>query len=404
MTRREFAPAVMIKNAAQLGVGIMAWWVVGFAFAAGDPDGGFLGVKYWAGDEWRDEGLGSEATLFGLMGISVLYIINGAVAERTQLIPYLLFAFFLMVFAWPVVVSWGWGGGWLYEMDVSFEDMGGVAAIHVFSGAFSLASLLILGSRSNRWARDPNIPSFTYNSPPLLAVGSLFYFIHLCFLNSLMTESLLSAGRAVFNTWLCAGSCALTTTLLGTLLDKSVERHFVTVMRGFIAGAILISGVAYNVDGWAAFTFGVFGGFFLIISLFLVGYFHIDDVTQVISVHLVMGLVGTFGVGLWDNQRGGFHDNDGELIGTQLAGELAMGAWAAVWGVGIFGFCRILGILKVPESVQNQGFIHAHISLKGFESETMQVVPNQDHDVSRNQRPEEASRMEDVSQGLQTGQ
>lgn len=402
MARKEFAQAVMIKNAAQLGLGIFAWWVVGFAFAAGNPDSGFLGTKYWAGDEWRSEGLGCGATLYGLIGISVVYIINGAVAERTQVIPYLLFTFFLMIFAWPVVVAWGWEGGWLGDMDVSFEDMGGVSIVHVFSGSFALVSCIILGSRSGRWTHDPNFPEFKYNSPPLVAVGSLLYFIHLCFLNSLMADNLVGKGRAVFNTWLCAGSCALTTTLLGTLVNKTLERHFVTVLRGFIAGAVLIAGVGWNVDGWAAFTFGVFGGFFLLISLFLVEHLHLDDVTHTVSVHLVMGLVGTFGVGLWDNERGGFHGKDGELIGTQLAGELAMAAWAAVWAFAIFGLCRLVGILKVPESVQTQGFAHSTVSLKGFESETMQVVPNQDPgDLSR-AHPEEPSQLHDVSQGVGT--
>jgi len=400
MARKEFAQAVMIKNAGQFGLGMFAWWVVGYAFATGNPDGGFLGHKYWAGDEWRSAGLGCSATLFGLVGISVLYIINGAVAERTQVLPYLLYSFFVMVFAWPVVVAWGWGGGWLKDMDVAFEDMGGVSTVHVFSGSFALVSCILLGSRSGRWTRDPNIPEFKYSSPPFLAAGSLLYFIHLCFLNSLMAPTLVAKGRAVFNTWLCAGSCALTTTLLGTLTTKSVERHFVTVMRGFIAGAVLIAGVGWNVDGWAAFTFGVFGGFFLLISVFLVEMLRLDDVTHSISVHFTMGLVGTFGVGLWDNDRGGFHNNDGELIGSQLAGELAMTAWAAVWAAAIFGLCRVVGILRVPESVQTQGFAHSSVSLKGFESEAMQVVPNHDPgDLSR-ARPDEASQLHDVSQGV----
>lgn len=366
----------MVKNAAQFGLGIMVWWVVGYAFAFGDSDGGFLGYKYWAGDEWRDKQFGTQATIVGLVGISVLYIINGAIAERTQLLPYLLTTFFIMVFAWPVVVSWSWGGGWQAKMNTAFEDVGGVAVVHLFAGTFALVGVIIVGQRAGRWPLHPQSPAFTYNSPPLLAIGSLLYFIHLCFLNSYRATTLISMGRAIFNTWLCAGTTALVTTLVGTLTNKSMENHFVMVLRGFIGGAVLISGVAWNVDGWASFTFGVFGGVVLFCSIFLMDYFKLDDVTHSISVHFTMGLMGCFGVGLWDNSRGGFHDNDGELIGSQLGGELAIVAWASVWSVALFTVCKYLKVLLVPQSVQMEGFNLAQMSLKGFESMESRVVPN----------------------------
>lgn len=368
----------MVKNAAQFGLGIVVWWVVGFAFAFGDPDGGFLGEKYWAGDEWRGSQLGTEAAIVGLIGISVLYIINGTIAERTQILPYLLFTFAVMVFAWPVVVSWSWGGGWQAQMSVAFEDVGGAAVVHLFAGTFALVSALILDKRAGRWLPNPQVPAFSYNSPPLLAVGTLLYFIHLCFLNAYRTTTIVARGRAVFNTWLCAGTTALTTTLLGTFSNKSLEHHFVTVLRGFIGGAVLIAGVAWNVDAWAAFTFGVFGGLIMVASLFMVDYLRIDDVTESISVHFTMGLVGCFGVGLWDNERGGFHGNDGELLGSQLGSELAIVAWSSIWAVAIFGICKLAKVLRVPEVVQVQGFNAALLTLKGFEALGRQVLPNRD--------------------------
>ena len=384
----------MVKNAGQFGIGIFAWWVVGYAFALGGADNGFLGTQYWAGKDWREALVGSQATVVGLIGISVLYIINGAIAERTQVLPYLLFAFIIMVFAWPVAVSWGWGGGWLSSMDEPFEDMGGVGIVHVYAGTFALVGALLVGKRAGRWTSDAHVPEFKYGNTPLVVIGTLLYFIHLCFLNSVSAPTMIDRGRAVFNTWLCAGSCALTLTLLGTLTNKSVEHHFVTVLRGFIAGAVLISGVGFNVDGWAAFTFGVFGGFFMVASLYLVQMVHLDDVTENVSVHLVMGLVGCFGVGLWDNTRGGFHGRDGMLIGTQLAGECAIAAWSAVFAVAIFGLCKLLGLLTVPESVQMGGFNNSMTSLKGFMAVEMQVVPNREPvDASRG----EASRLQDQS-------
>lgn len=382
MCRKEFAQVVPLKNAAQFGLGIVVWWVVGVAFAYGDVDSKFLGHKYWAGDEWRGSMVSTFATVTGLVGISVLYIINGAIAERTQPIPYVLVSFFVMVFAWPVVVGWTWGGGFLADMDRSFEDMGGAAVVHTFAGVFALVGVLFIGPRKGRRPNENprEVPSFQFGNPAYICIGTLLYFLHLCFLNGIYASTILERGQAIFNTWLSAGVCAIVVTLLGTLRDWTVEKHFVTVLRGFIGGAVLVSGVAWNMEGWAAFTFAVVGGVILFASLWLEDFYGIDDVTKAVSVHLVMGLVGTFGVGLWDMNRGGFHGEDGMLIGSQLGGELTISIWATVFAVAIFGLCAFLRILRVPAETEVEGLNLAEMSFKSFHghgSPSHQVQPSE---------------------------
>ena len=384
MCRKEFAQVVPLKNAAQFGLGIVVWWVVGVAFAYGDVDDKFLGHKYWAGDEWRGSVTPTFATVTGLVGISVLYIINGAIAERTQPIPYVLMAFFVMVFAWPVVVGWTWGGGFLDNLDTSFEDMGGAAVVHTFSGTFSLVGLLFLGPRTGAGLgkRRTDVPQFRFGNPAYICIGTLLYFIHLVFLNGVYANTILQRGQAMFTTWLSAGTCALVTTLLGTLRDWSIETHFITILRGFIAGAILVSGVSFHMEGWAAFTFAVIGGLIFFSSLWLEDYFGLDDVTKAVSVHLTMGLVGTFGVGLWDMDRGGFHGEDGMLLGSQLGGELTIAAWATVFAVAIFGVCWVLKVLRVPVDVELEGMNTCELTFKSFISRnsfSTQVQPSERH-------------------------
>lgn len=363
MSRPAFAPRIAAKNGVQFGIGICAWWVVGFAFAYGEVNDKFLGHKYWAGDEWRHSSRGIMATVTGLFGISVIYIINGVIAERTQHLAYLLSTFIIMAFAWPVAVGWGWGGGWLAGMPVAFRDFGGTATIHVFAGAYAFVATLFLQKRVGRWNPTGQFPEFTYNNPAIAAIGTMLYFLHLLFLNSFQAPHVYARGMAIFNTWLGAGTCALVTTVLGTLFNKGTEYHFLMICRGFIGGAVLVSSCAWNVDAWASFTFAFVGGVIFVISVKMMDCMHIDDMTHGISTHLVMGLVGCFGVGLWDNEAGGFHDNDGALLGTQLAGELAIAAWAIIFAVGIFTICWKVKLMKLPEDLQRAGFHNLGSSL-----------------------------------------
>ena len=351
----------------QFGLGICLWWVVGFAFAYGEVSDKFLGHKYWAGDEWHDSSRGMMATVTGLFGISVLYIINGVIAERSQHLVYFLSTFAIMVFAWPVVVGWGWGGGWLQGMPTAFRDYGGTATVHVFAGAYAFVATLFLQKRVGRWNPTGQFPEFTYNNPALAAIGTMLYFLHLLFLNSFQAPHIYARGMAIFNTWLGAGTCALVTTVFGTLFNKGTEYHFLMICRGFIGGAILVSSCAWNVDAWASFTFAFVGGVIFVISVKMMDCMHIDDMTHGISTHLVMGAVGCFGVGLWDNEAGGFHDNDGALLGTQLAATFAISSWAVVFATGVMLICWRLKRMKVPEDIQRTGFqtLGLHIT-KGF--------------------------------------
>lgn len=364
MIRAEFSQVVMVKNAAQFGLGLVLWFAVGVAFAYGEVDDKFLGHKYWAGDEWRgQDALPRQATITGLAGISVIYIVNGAIAERTQPITSLLFTLVVMGFAWPVVVGWTWGGGFLSNMDPGFEDIGGVAVIHTFAGVFALVGLFFIRPRLGP---AQTAPELVFSNPALICIGSILYFIHLLFLNCVYAGSILSSGKAVFNTWLSAGVCCIVVTILGTLRDWSIATHFVMVLRGFTGGAILVAGVAWNMEPWAAFTFAAVGGTVLFASLWLEDYYRLDDVTKAVSVHLTMGIMGTFGVGLWDKSHGAFHGSDGALLGSQLGGGLVIAFWACAFAAAIFSVCVLLRILRVPAEAETLGLNSVELTLKGF--------------------------------------
>lgn len=363
MSRSAFTEAALIKNVVQFALASICWWLLGHGFSFGHVDYGFLGVELYGGKDWAGTLIPLQATAIGFVGVSVVFIINGAVAERATYTLYFVLTCVLLLFAWPVVVSWTWGKGWLYNMADQFMDHGGCATVHLFAGTVALVGVLFVKPRSGRFEGE----SFALSNTVLLTLGTIFYFIHLCFLNALVAPSITTKGYAMFNTWLGAGMAAITACLLGSFIWKRVETQFVLILRSFIAGAVIMSSIADNVAGWESFCSGVVAGVLFIVTYWLEERLGVDDVTLVLPTHLVPGLVGTFCVGLWNNDMGGFHNNTGLLLGTQLAGLVSIFFWALAFGIGIFGFLYLLEFLVTAADLQ-QGVENATLTPLGFKA------------------------------------
>ena len=366
LSRPGFSETVLVKNLAQFCLGGLAWWLLGFGFAFGNLDGGYLGKDQFAGQGWYATLSSLHATTVGFIGISVVFIINCAVTERMQMHIYLLLSFVLMLFVWPVVVAWGWGKGWLYGLNTPFKDDGGVCTVHLFAGTIALAAVLTLQSRIGRWNAAP-APKFVFSSPTLLVIGTILYFLHLCFVNALRAPDGLHRGMAIFNTWLSAGVAGLTAALAGNFLHHSLSHQFLYITRGFIAGAVSAASAAGNCSGWEAFCMGVVTGATFLATLYVMDKLAVDDAAYVTAVHFVPGLIGTFWVGLWDHDTGGFHWASGEQLGSQLAGELSVFGWAAFFSIVGFGIALLMRVLKVEDEVQLRGLDHCELTLEGFQ-------------------------------------
>mmetsp|Transcript_1025 Transcript_1025/g.1864 ORF Transcript_1025/g.1864 Transcript_1025/m.1864 type:complete len:86 (+) Transcript_1025:285-542(+) len=76
-------------------------------------------------------------------------IVSGSLCERIIIHNYMLFAFFISGFIYPISCSWAWGGGWLQEKG--FQDFAGSAVIHLLGGVCGLVGAYMCGSRIGRF-------------------------------------------------------------------------------------------------------------------------------------------------------------------------------------------------------------------------------------------------------------
>ena len=88
---------------------------------------------------------------------------SGAVAERTQLVAYLVYTFFLVTIIYPPVAHWIWTEeGWASSSSsnpaplfgVGALDFAGVFVVHVVGGAAALIGCILVGARQGRFVKQ----------------------------------------------------------------------------------------------------------------------------------------------------------------------------------------------------------------------------------------------------------
>lgn len=374
---------LLVKNILQFAVAFVAWWLIGYAFALGDVDSKFIGQEHFGGENWLfDTGDGSPS-YFGLIGIFVLYIINGAISEKAHYIAYPVFTFWIMVVIWPIVVAWMWGpGGWLQtELETSVDDFGFTITIYVFAGAFSMVGAALTGRRAGRYYSHSRAPAFIMEHHSFYYIGALLLIIGIFTLNNDLRagENYLSAG-AFANTWICGAASSIIALKLLTIFSVDLCSHFTAVYQGFIAGMVLISSSA-NCNAWEAGLFGMMAGLVFALGVKFLKWLQFDDVLNIVPTFFFPGLIGGILPGFIDNESGVFWGGtDGNLLAVKVVAVVVVCAWATFWAIVIFGLLRAFGLLTLNDEIQTAGLDNTIFTQKGFELIKQEniVVDNQE--------------------------
>ncbi|MEC8985155.1 MAG: ammonium transporter, partial [Actinomycetota bacterium] len=177
LTRSKNVANIMAKNIADMCIGVLAFFAVGYAFAYGSGGGWFIGGNSWflSGEslfalpdpelldtgEWVSGGLSGATDFFFqvVFAATAVTIASGAMAGRTKFSAYLLFSALMTAFIYPVVVHWTWGGGLIAEFinwgDAgSYSDFAGSGIVHLTGGVAALMGAIALGPRIGKYGSD----------------------------------------------------------------------------------------------------------------------------------------------------------------------------------------------------------------------------------------------------------
>ena len=128
LTRSKNVANIMAKNIADMCIGVLAFYAVGYAFAYGDGGGWFIGGNsyFLSGSSLFEitDGLSGATDFFFqvVFAATAVTIASGAMAGRTKFSAYLMFAALMTAFIYPVVVHWTWGGGLIAEY-INWDSM-----------------------------------------------------------------------------------------------------------------------------------------------------------------------------------------------------------------------------------------------------------------------------------------
>ena len=362
---------ILMKNVLDASLGGVVWWAVGFGFAFGTSQGGFIGGHSFfpaLGGLTETDGVSEAAVFFfqWAFAATAATIVSGALAERTKFSAYLFYTVFITGLIYPVVINWGWGGGWLGEMG--FMDYAGSTLVHSVGAWAGLAGAFLLGPRIGKYASDGTPTAIPGHNMSMAALGMFILWFGWYGFNPGSTLGLTGglateAAWIAINTTLSAGAGAVVA--MGVAKLRYGKADLGLTLNGALAGLVSITAGCGFVEPWAAIIIGSIGGVLVVFSVAFFDRIRIDDPVGAISVHGTCGVWGTLAVGLFATagaadawgapSHGLFMGGNIEALGVQIVGVLAVLGWTlATAGILFFVIKNTIG-LRVSEAEELAG-------------------------------------------------
>ena len=369
-SRSKNAINIVMKNACDMSVGAIGFFLVGFSLMFGWSQGGIVGLGNFgfSADFVNADSIWFFFLFQVMFAATTVTISSGAMAERTYFPGYLVYAGLACALVYPILGHWAWGGastifgfgggeGWLSKMG--FHDFAGSTVVHSVGGAFALAGIMVIGPRRGRFLEDGSERIFPGHNIPLGALGMFLLFFGWFGFNcgsNLFAD--VGIGRIGVNT-LLSGSGGLIAGLIFHWLIKGWADPE-SAINGSLGGLVAITACCDVVAPWAAIIIGIIGGFITVVGGSLLIKIKLDDAVGAVPVHLFCGIFGTLCVSIF-NQNAPFSN-----FGVQLLGAIVVpiAAFMIIWV--IFEIINKTIGLRATEEAQEQGLDFAEHSASAY--------------------------------------
>src|SRR6186997_635663 len=383
LCRAKNANHTMMMNFMVYGVGMFAYWLIGFPLQMGGAGAiANLGSTPVLNSEFTINLFGKDMGLFGQNGFLLMHrgtydvaimvvflfqmvfmdttttIVTGTCCERWKYSAFMVSTMFLGAFTYPIFANWAWGGGWLAMLGANFglghgyADFAGSGVVHSVGGITALACAFILGPRIGKFTRD--------GRPNAIPGHDIMWVLTGCFILAFGWFGFNPGSTLALsgNGGLRASSVAVNTMLAG-MTGSFGGILYMWIRYGkpdasmsgnaFLAGLVAITAPSGFVNPIASAVIGLVAGLLVCLSVeFLDRFMRVDDPVGAISVHGTNGIWGVLATGLFadgkSNYGGSWNGVAGNVTGLFYgdAGQLV----AQLMGVAtLLGFVFFLSFL-----------------------------------------------------------
>jgi len=430
--RAKHASHVVSTNFAVFGLGLVGFFLVGYAFMFSGYSFSLFGLNApLSGDTLIGSAVGGEwVFLFGRSGFGLsgaaysapvaaffLYMVafmdttatipTGAMAERWKWKAFVGWGLFCGAIFFPIFGGWTWGGGWLSQLGnsmglgVGYVDFAGSGVVHAMGGIAGLAGALVLGPRLGKYGPDRKPRTLGAHNIPMAYLGTFILLVGWFGFNAASTFGATDVRFAVvaLNTAIAAAFGA-TIAMFYAMRKKGLKKPDPGMMaNGMLAGLVAITAPCAFVQPWAAAVIGSIAGVIVIESILFIERRGIDDPVGAISVHGTCGIWGVLSIGLladgrygagWNltafgpgSKAGGvtgiLYGDDGSFLGSGAFGKLGFGQLASQ-AVGAAVIVFIMGgiayaFFKIQNAVMKGGIRPTEdVELAGLDVPEMGVL------------------------------
>jgi Amt family ammonium transporter len=355
--RSKNAQNILLKNVLDVCVSGLCWILLGFGFAFGESAGNFIGGSKFGTVIAKDDY--TNCFFQWAFASTAATIVSGSLAERTQFSAYVIYSIFITCFVYPVVVHWTWGGGWLTQLG--FQDFAGSCIVHTVGGVAGLVGASVIGPRDGKFTAGREHEFKPHNVPSVILGMFILWFGWYGF-NAGSTVSLVE-GNHIVASKICVNTtmAAIASGIVSFLLKKRVHGYtnpiydLNALTNGILAGLVSITAPCSNVEVYSSLIIGAIGGIVYVLSSHLLNKMHVDDPLEAFPVHGACGIWGTFALGLFDESVGVFYGNNGEQLGHQCIGIVAITAWTSILCFVLFNSLKRCDKLRVDRVVEEMG-------------------------------------------------
>ncbi|WP_433943000.1 ammonium transporter [Paenibacillus sp. SN-8-1] len=327
---------IIMKVFADITIGTLCYYVVGFALMYGKDMWGAIGTSgFMLHGDLSHLNFSISVDTYWLFqaafAIAVISIVSGAVAERINFRVYLLYIVLMTALIYPIAGHWVWGSGWLGALGM--RDFAGSAVIHALGGFSALAAAIVIGPRKGKFTSKGASTISLPSNLPLASVGAFLLWFGWFGFNagSTLTASDVRIGHIAVVTMLSAAAGGAST-LVYTLIRYN-RSDAPSVINGSLAGLVgITAGCAFVSDGAAIFI-GAVSGLLMMAATNWLEARRIDDPVGAFPVHAVSGVWGTLATGLFAREGGLLYGGGWHLLGVQVLGLAVLCVWgfALTW-------------------------------------------------------------------------